>query len=111
MEDLLTVEEARQWLGLYDNGEAEDQKENTQLTMLIKTAESYVKKATGAWYRDNEDLSNASKLIMLTLVTDWYEHRGHTRETTKTTEVNEKLRHSIQGLILQIQLGEPEVIV
>lgn len=108
---ILTVAEARYWLNLYDNGEEEDIKTNTQLQMLIGAAEGYVEDATGPWYKATPKLISKTKLVMLMLVSDWNDNRSYTRETSKITQVSDKLRQTISGTILQIQLGNPEVVV
>lgn len=107
MDPLLTVDEVRTWIREFDNEGVEDFKVNENIKMLISTAESYVKKATGSWYRDNPELAGTSKFIMLTLINDWWENRSFIHETPRVTM---QQRQSIQGLILQIQLGQPEVI-
>jgi len=107
LEPLLTVEEVRGWITEYDNGDVEDLKADKQLEMLIKVAEGYVKDACGAWYKDTVDLAEKSKFIMMTLINDWWENRGFIYETPRMTM---QQRQSLQGMILQIQLGQPEVI-
>lgn len=104
---ILTVEEVRLWLREYDNGESEDLKTDNQLAMLISTAEGYVKSACGSWYRATPELEQKSKLIALSLVNDWWENRSLIQETPRMTM---QQRQSLQGLILQIQMGNPEVI-
>jgi len=107
LEPLLTVDEVRGWITEYDNGDVEDLKANKQLEMLINVAEGYVKDACGAWYKDTEALKEKSKFIMLTLINDWWEHRGFIHETPRMTM---QQRQSLQGIILHIQLGKPEVV-
>lgn len=106
MVPLLTVEEVRNWIRAFDNNTDEDAQDNTRLESLIKAAEGYVKNACGTWYKDNDDLKEASKMIVLTLVDDWWNNRSFVHESPKVTM---QQRQSLQGLILQIQLGKPEV--
>lgn len=108
MDPLLTVEEVRAWIREYDNGDEEDIRTNERISMLISTAEGYVKNACGAWYKDTPELINATKFIMLTLINDWWEHRSFMHETPRMTM---QQRQSLQGLILQIQMANPEVIL
>lgn len=106
MEPLLTPEEVRNWIREYDNNELEDVENNIRIKSLVKAAETYVKNACGPWYRANDDLKEASKMIVLTLVDDWWNNRSFIHESPRVTM---QQRQSLQGLILQIQLGRPEV--
>lgn len=108
MDPLLTVEEVRVWIREYDNGDEEDIRTNERISMLISTAEGYVKNACGTWYKDTPELINATKFLMLTLINDWWEHRSFMHETPRMTM---QQRQSLQGLILQIQMANPEVIL
>lgn len=104
---ILTVEEVRTWIRAYDNGDTEDLQVNNQIEMLIKVAEGYVKDACGSWYRSTPALLGKSKLMALSLIYDWWENRSFIQETPRMTM---QQRQSLQGIILQIQLGNPEVI-
>jgi len=108
LDPLLTVEEVRAWIREYDNGDEEDIRTNERISMLISTAEGYVKNACGTWYKDTPELINATKFIMLTLINDWWENRSFMHETPRMTM---QQRQSLQGLLLQIQMANPEVIL
>ena len=107
MDPLLTVTEVRTWITEYDNECVEDHNINKSLEMLIKTAEGYVKNACGEWYRDTPELADASRFIMMTLIKDWWDNRSFIHDTPRITM---QQRQTLQGLILQIQMGKPEVL-
>jgi uncharacterized phage protein (predicted DNA packaging) len=91
---ILTLEEALEWL-------VDIPEEDYPLVQrLIKTAESYLKNATGKEFTSDNELA---KLFCLTLITDWYENRQLTGE-----KIGEKVRFIIQSMLTQLQYGGDE---
>lgn len=72
------------------------------ITSLIETAEEYLYNATGNRY------SSANKLAVLyckTLVYEWYKDRNLMLTQSKK-EVSEKIRYTLQSILLQLKLGD-----
>lgn len=95
---LLSVETAKQWLR-FDTSYVE---EDEILELLCKNAEVYIKKGVGPHYNANEDNIAQAKLIAMVLITNWYENRDLTGNVEHITE---KVRRTIEGLILQLRLS------
>lgn len=91
---ILSLEETKLWLR-EDN---EDPEVKKQISMLISSAENYLKNATGIEYNSENKLA---KLFCLILITDWYENReliGH--------KVSDKVRFTVQSMLAQLTYCE-----
>lgn len=65
------------------------------LNLIIGAAEAYLKNATGRVF---DSTNNQARLFCLVLVTDWYENRE-----LIGIKPSEKVRFSIQSMLLQLQ--------
>lgn len=86
---IVSLEEAKDWLridGDYDNSIIE---------MLIGSAESYLKNATG---KNFDSSNNLAKLFCLVLVADWYENRDLIGQ-----RASDKVRYTIQSMLAQLK--------
>lgn len=89
---IITPEETKDWLRI--DGDEED----STIKLLINAAEEYLKNATG---RKFDSTNNQARLFCLVLVTDWFENRD-----LMGAKVSEKVRFSIQSMLLQLQFVE-----
>ncbi len=85
---------ARKWL------REPPEEDNDIIELIIGAAEEYLKNATG---RTFDDTNNQARLFCLVLVTDWYENRD-----LIGTKPSEKVRFSIQSMLIQLQNLEEE---
>lgn len=96
---ILDLQEVKEWLRIdYDE-------DNSQIQLLIDTAETYLKDSI-----DNFDtklandtdgsFKNKAKLVMLVLITNWYDSRDFTE-----LDVDEKVRYTITSLMKQMSYG------
>lgn len=79
--------------------------DDTQIQLLIATAETYLEDSVDDFkeklLRDVEDkFKNKAKLVMLTLITNWYDNRDFTE-----LKVDERVRYTINSLIQQMNHG------
>lgn len=88
---IIELEETKEWMRV--DGDEDD----AAIDTLIKSAELYLKNATGRKYDHTNQLA---KLFCLVLVTDWYENRE-----LKGEKVGEKVRFIIQSMLTQLQYG------
>lgn len=91
---ILNLEETKLWL----REDTDDPEVLKQISMLIYSAENYLKNATGIEYDSN---NSQAKLFCLVLVTDWYENReliGH--------KVSDKVRFTVQSMLAQLTYCE-----
>lgn len=96
---ILDLKEAKEWLRIdYDD-------DNSQIQLLIENAEAYlrdsvddfdIKMANGT----NGRFKNKARLVMLVLITNWYDNREFTE-----LDVDEKTRYTIYSLIQQMKHG------
>lgn len=93
---IISLEEAKEWLRV------DESDDDSTITLLIKSAEEYLKNATGRKF-DSEN--SQAKLFCLVLVTDWYENR----ELMAGQKTSEKVRLTIQSILSQLQYGGEEV--
>ena len=91
------LEEIKQFLKL----EPEDIDEDVILQIIIDAAEEYLNDATGKIFTES---SAKAKLFIMVLVTDWYENRD------MIGKASDKIRLTIQSLLLQLEYCESEVI-
>lgn len=96
---ILDLQEVKEWLRIdYDE-------DNSQIQLLIDTAETYLRDSI-----DNFDtklandtdgsFKNKAKLVMLVLITNWYDSRDFTE-----LDVDEKVRYTITSLMRQMSYG------
>src|SRR5690606_10451478 len=76
--------------------------EDELIQLFIDGAGDYLFRATG---RQWDETNHTAKLVALALITDWYENRELVSRDRALLNVSEKLRHSIQSMILQLQLA------
>ncbi|MCM3242694.1 head-tail connector protein [Cytobacillus oceanisediminis] len=86
---------ARKWL------REPPEEDNDIIKLIIGATEEYLKNATG---RTFDDTNNQARLFCLVLVTDWYENRD-----LIGTKPSEKVRFSIQSMLIQLQNLEEEI--
>lgn len=75
------------------------------LEMLLGSARRYVRDAVG--YQPDES-DERVKLLLLVLISDWYEHREYTESTLKTQNISQKVRYTVRSIVLQLQYSEAE---
>lgn len=73
------------------------------LEMLLGAARRYVFDAVG--YQPDES-DERVKLLLLVLISDWYEHREYMEITTKTQSISQKVRYTVRSIVLQLQYSE-----
>lgn len=95
---IVTLNEVKTFLKL----DIEDVDEDVILKIIIDAAEEYLSDATGKVF--NETNAKA-KLFIFVLVTDWYENRE------LIGKASDKIRLTIQSLLLQLEYCRNEVIV
>lgn len=93
----LQLNQVKAWLRL----EPEYTEEDQLLTLLMINAESYIKRSITDFDKklENEDARASFILISHMLIVDWYENRDF------SGGLDEKLRHSIRSIMLQLELG------
>ncbi len=69
------------------------------LEMLLGSARRYIYDAVG--YQPDET-DERVKLLLLVLVSDWYEHR----EYTSSQKISQKVRYTVRSIVLQLQYSE-----
>lgn len=72
------------------------------LEMLLGAARRYIHDAVG--YKPDET-DERVKLLLLVLISDWYEHREY-METSNTQKISQKVRYTVRSIILQLQYSE-----
>lgn len=72
------------------------------LEMLLGAARRYIRDAVG--YKPDET-DERVKLLLLVLISDWYEHREY-METSNTQKISQKVRYTVRSIILQLQYSE-----
>lgn len=93
---ILTLEEVKEYLKIdYDD-------EDLLLTSLIEVAEQYLYNATGKKFNKNV----LAKLYCKVLVYEWYKDRGFTMKISKTSNVSDKTRYTLQSILLQLKYGD-----
>lgn len=93
---ILSLEEVKEYLKIdYDD-------EDNLLNDLILTAESYLYNATGIEYDSSNQLA---KLYCRVLVNEWFKDRGLTMSASKTMNIIDKNRYTLQSILLQLKLG------
>lgn len=79
--------------------------EDGLLMLMIENAEQYILDAVDNFNYDNDKQMTKAKLLSLVLVNDWYENREYMTDG----KVTQKVRHTVQSLLLQLQLVGDEV--
>ena len=92
----LNMDQVKAWLRL----ETEYTDEDQLLTLLMVNAENYLKRSISDFDKKmaDENIKSSAILICHMLIVDWYENRDF------GGGLNEKLRHSISSILLQIEL-------
>lgn len=92
----LNMDQVKAWLRL----ETEYTDEDQLLTLLMVNAENYLKRSISDFDKKmaDESIKSSAILICHMLIVDWYENRDF------GGGLNEKLRHSISSILLQIEL-------
>ena len=72
------------------------------LEMLLDAARKYLFDAVG--YKPDET-DERVKLLLLVLISDWYEHREY-METSNTQKISQKVRYTVRSIMLQLQYSE-----
>ncbi|WP_353096227.1 head-tail connector protein [Tissierella praeacuta] len=93
---MINLQETKEWLRVdYDE-------DDTQIQLLIDTAETYLRDSIDDFDIKlvNDKFKNKAKLVMLVLVTNWYDNREFTE-----LNVDEKVRYTINSLIQQMKHG------
>lgn len=72
------------------------------LEMLLGAARRYVFDAVG--YQPDET-DERVKLLLLVLISDWYEHREYTDSNT-SQKISPKVRWTVRSIVLQLQCRE-----
>jgi uncharacterized phage protein (predicted DNA packaging) len=93
---ILTLEEVKSFLRIDYNDE------DSLLQIYIDGAEAYLYNATGIIF---DNTNNLAKLYCFCLISDWYENRNFATDI-KNGNVNEKVRYTLQSILLQLQLSE-----
>lgn len=95
---ILELEETKNYLRIDDDYTNDDM----QIRLLIDVAETYCRDSI-----DNFDIKltdkgfeSKAKLVMLVLVTNWYENRDFVELKTST-----KTRYTVESLVRQMQYG------
>lgn len=94
---ILDLEETKSWLRV------DGLEEDITIGMLIGASEEYLKNATGKEFESN---NNLAKLFCLILVSDWYENRELVMTTSLGRSVSEKIRRTVESMLLQLQYCE-----
>lgn len=96
---ILTLKEVKEFLKIdYDD-------EDSLIEELIEVAESYLYGATGKYF----DSSNKkAKLYCKVLINEWYKDRSLTMSSTKNLSVTEKIRYTLQSILLQLKYSGDE---
>lgn len=95
--NILTLDEVKNFLRV------DYTEDDTQIQLLISNAENYLRDSIDDFdYKITNDVegrfTNKAKLVMLTLITNWYDNRDFT--AMKTTE---RVRCTISSIINQMQ--------
>lgn len=96
---IIDLQEAKEWLRIdYDE-------DNTQIQLLIDTAETYLRDSVDDFdvklaNDTNGGFKNKARLVMLVLITNWYDNREFTE-----LDVDEKTRYTIHSIIQQMKHG------
>lgn len=91
---MLTLDEVKEYLKIdYDD-------EDILLIALIKAAEAYLFNASGKKFDEENELA---KLYQMILVNEWFKDRGLMISSSKKLNVNEKVRFTLQSIMLQLK--------
>lgn len=91
---ILSVEEVKLYLRIdYDE-------DDLLIEELIESAEDYLYNATGKRFTEKNKLA---KRYCRALIYDWYKDRGMNIRATKNTTVSEKVKYTLQSILLQLK--------
>jgi len=93
---IVDLEKTKEWLRV------DYEEDDTQIQLLIDTAETYLRDSIDDFdiKLDNDKFKNKAKLVMLVLITNWYDNRDFTE-----LNVDEKVRYTVHSLIQQMKHG------
>lgn len=94
---ILTLEEVKEYIKV--NHDEEDDLINE----LIEVAEDYLYGATGKHFSNT---NKKAKLYCKVLVNEWYKDRSLTEASTKNLNVTQKIRYTLQSILLQLKYGD-----
>lgn len=95
---IVILEEAKAWL------KVDYSDEDSEIQLLIDSAEAYLVNATGKTF----DSTNAlAKLYCRVLINDWYENRG----LMVDSKTSDKIRFTLQSIMMQLQYSSSDVII
>lgn len=100
---LVTLDEIKEYLKLDDYNE-----EDNLLNLCIENAEIYIEDATRPIEQMGEKSKKKAKLLALVLVSDFYENRNFSMNATRNMTLSEKVRYTVQSIILQLRLRGDE---
>lgn len=73
------------------------------LEMLMSAARLYIRDAIGYEPDENDE---RVKLLLMVLVSDWYEHREYMENTSSSQKISQKVRYTVHSIVLQLQYRE-----
>lgn len=76
--------------------------DDSLLELLLGAARKYILDAVG--YQPDET-DERVKLLILVLISDWYEHREYS-ETVTAKNISTKVRYTVRSIVLQLQFSE-----
>jgi len=94
---MITLEEAKAWLKIdYDD-------EDADIQVLIDGAIAYLKNATGNTYDNTNALA---RIYGRVLIMEWFENR----EMMQANKTNDKVRFTLQSIMMQLQYSTVGII-
>lgn len=90
---IITLEEAKLFL------KVDYEEEDSEITMLIEASELYLQNATGKEFTSDNKLA---VLYCKVLISDWFNNR----ELMANGKVSEKVRFTLQSILVQLQCYE-----
>jgi len=95
---IVILDEAKAWL------KVDYVEEDSDIQLLIDSSEAYLKNATGKEFNNTNPLA---KLYCRVLISDWYENRG----LMVDSKTSDKVRFTLQSIMLQLQYSSDGVII
>ncbi|ASN72280.1 putative DNA packaging protein [uncultured Caudovirales phage] len=96
---IITLEEVKEYLKL-DDYDGED----IFIQLCIDNAEIYIEDAVKPIEQMGEKSKKKAKLLALVLINDFYENRSLNMNVAKNMSVSEKVRYTVQSMVLQLKL-------
>ncbi|WIV10540.1 head-tail connector protein [Proteiniborus sp. MB09-C3] len=98
---ILDLKTAKDFLRIDQDYRLEDE----LIQLLIDNAETYILDAVDNFDYTSERQMRKAKLLALVLINDWYENR----ELIQDGKLSDRVRLSIQSLLLQLQYGSDSI--